>query len=392
MGSERKATSWTLRVRDGAEARVTYEELFFDLVYVFAVTQISHYLLGHLQLMGALQALLLWFAVWLGWQYTAWVTNWFEPRALPIRLMLFGVMLAGLFMSAAIPGAFAERGWTFALAIVAIQAGRSLYVLALLRGHELARNFRRILGWNLIAAVFWLAGAASEPSLRLAWWALAVACEYVSPMFGFALPGLGRSSTRDWTIEGGHFAERCQLFVMMALGESVLLVGETFTHTETLLAASTPAFLTGFLTCIGMWWLYFDTSSSDGSHVLAHAEDPGRLAARFHYVHVLIVGAIIVAAVGNELLIAHPAGHLELAALAVTIGAPVAYYVGNGLYKRIVYGAFPASHAAGIVATLLLLAAASSLDLLGLNVATTVILLAVAVWDTRRRRAARAHA
>ncbi|HET7835974.1 MAG TPA: low temperature requirement protein A, partial [Variovorax sp.] len=114
-----------LRTRDGSEAKVRYEELFFDLVYVFAVTQLSHYLLGHLTPLGALETLLLWFAVWLGWQYTCWVTNWFDPRSAPIRLMLFGVMLAGLVMSAAIPGAFAERAQVFAAAFVAIQVGRS---------------------------------------------------------------------------------------------------------------------------------------------------------------------------------------------------------------------------------------------------------------------------
>ena len=82
----REKTASLLRVHVGAE-RVTTIELFFDLVYVFAVTQLSHYLLGHLTPLGALETLLLWFAVWLGWQYTCWVTNWFDPRSAPIRLM-----------------------------------------------------------------------------------------------------------------------------------------------------------------------------------------------------------------------------------------------------------------------------------------------------------------
>ena len=69
-----------LRRRDGHHARVTFEELFFDLVYVFAVTQVSHGLLHHLGMAGAVEALILWFAVWLGWQYTCWVTNWFNPE------------------------------------------------------------------------------------------------------------------------------------------------------------------------------------------------------------------------------------------------------------------------------------------------------------------------
>lgn len=381
-----------LRRRDGGEARVTYEELFFDLVYVFAVTQLSHYLLGHLTPIGALQTLLLWFAVWLGWQYTCWVTNWFDPKAAPVRLLLFGVMLAGLVMSAAIPGAFAERGPVFAAAFVAIQVGRSLFVCFLLpRQHPLAANFRRILGWNCIAALFWIAGAINAGTTRMACWALAVACEYASPMFGFRLPGMGRSRTADWTIEGGHLAERCQLFVIMALGESILLIGDTFAQTHTLASLSTVAFLSAFAGSLAMWWLYFDTSSEDGSHVIAHSDDPGRLGAYFHYVHVLVVGGIIVTAVGNELVIAHPHGHADLAGALVMIGAPIAYLLGNGLYKRVVYGAFPMSHVAGLVATAALAGAVAALDLLTMNVLTTAVILAVAAWDTYRTRPGRAR-
>ena len=96
-----------LRQRDGHHARVTYEELFFDLVYVFAVTQLSHELLHQLSFIGVAQTLVLWFAVWLGWQYTCWVTNWFDPQTPRIRGMLFSTMLLGLLMASSIPEAFA---------------------------------------------------------------------------------------------------------------------------------------------------------------------------------------------------------------------------------------------------------------------------------------------
>jgi len=146
-----------LRVRDGHGATVSFSELLFDLIYVFAVTQLSHYLLHHLTLTGALETLLLWFAVWLAWQYTAWVTNWFDPETRQIRLLLFGVMLLGLFASSALPQAFGERGWIFALFYVAMQVGRSAVTLWLLpAGHLLRRNFQRILGWMCISGVFWL--------------------------------------------------------------------------------------------------------------------------------------------------------------------------------------------------------------------------------------------
>jgi low temperature requirement protein LtrA len=98
-----------LRVRDGGQQPVTPLELFFDLVYVFAVTQLSHRLLDHLSVGGALETLLLLVVVWSAWVGTAWITNWFDPERMPVRPMLIAVMLASLFISVAIPEAFGER-------------------------------------------------------------------------------------------------------------------------------------------------------------------------------------------------------------------------------------------------------------------------------------------
>lgn len=152
-----------LRGRDGHHARVTYEELFFDLVYVFAVTQLSHHLLHHLGVLGVLQTLMLWFAVWLGWQYACWVSNWFDPQAPRIRGLLFTTMLLALLMSSSIPVAFGERAWVFAGAYATMQVGRTAFVLwEVGRDHALAPNFRRMLAWVLVSACFWLAGAAAE--------------------------------------------------------------------------------------------------------------------------------------------------------------------------------------------------------------------------------------
>src|ERR671916_323052 len=141
-----------LRARDRGEQQVTPLELFFDLVYVYAITQLSHLLLGQPTVGGALQALFLLLVVWWAWQYT----NWFDPEALPVRLMLVAVMLASLVMSVAIPGAFGERGLMFALAYVAIQVGRTGFAVVALAGspvasdrtsRDLAMTFRRILCW-----------------------------------------------------------------------------------------------------------------------------------------------------------------------------------------------------------------------------------------------------
>ncbi|MBH1891414.1 low temperature requirement protein A [Serratia marcescens] len=384
-----------LRVRDGQGASVSFSELLFDLIYVFAVTQLSHYLLHHLTLTGALETLLLWFAVWLAWQYTAWVTNWFNPDTRQIRLLLFAIMLLGLFAAAALPQAFGERGLIFALFYVAIQVGRSVTVLRLLApGHPLKRNFHRILGWLCISAVFWIAGGLAESNARLALWAVAVLCEYVSPMFGFRLPVLGRSdSSSEWTIEGHHLAERCQLFVIVALGETILITGATLSEMESWNLPVLIASLVAFLGSLAMWWVYFDTSSKAGSHAISQAENPGQLGAYFHYVHVALVGAIIVCAVANELVIAHPDGHIQNATAAVLLLGPALYLFANALYKRLVYHRFPLSHLMGLLALAVLAPVAYLTDLLMVNGLTTLIMVVVAVWESiSRGRAPQRHA
>ncbi|AUY13628.1 MULTISPECIES: low temperature requirement protein A [Serratia] len=384
-----------LRVRDGQGASVSFSELLFDLIYVFAVTQLSHYLLHHLTLTGALETLLLWFAVWLAWQYTAWVTNWFNPDTRQIRLLLFAIMLLGLFAAAALPQAFGERGLIFALFYVAIQVGRSVTVLRLLvPGHPLKRNFHRILGWLCISAVFWIAGGLAEGNARLALWAVAVLCEYVSPMFGFRLPVLGRSdSSSEWSIEGHHLAERCQLFVIVALGETILITGATLSEMESWNLPVLIASLVAFLGSLAMWWIYFDTSSKAGSHAISQAENPGQLGAYFHYVHVALVGAIIVCAVANELVITHPDGRIQNATAAVLLLGPALYLFANAMYKRLVYHRFPLSHLVGLLALAVLAPVAYLTDLLMVNGLTTLIMVVVAVWESiSRGRAPRRHA
>ncbi|SHE91739.1 Low temperature requirement protein LtrA [Kaistia soli DSM 19436] len=379
-----------LRRRDGHHARVTFEELFFDLVYVFAVTQLSHELLHHLTFAGAIETLVLWFAVWLGWQYTCWVTNWFDPESPAIRGLLFTIMLLGLLMTSAIPGAFEERGLIFAAAYVAIQVGRTIYVLALLgQDHPLAPNFRRMLGWLCISALFWIAGGLAHGEWRVALWAIAVLCEYLSPMLGFALPGLGRSTTRDWTIEGGHLAERCQLFVIVALGETILATGATMTDAATWDPQIVAGLLATFLGTLAMWWLYFGTSSKDASDVITRSDDPGRIGAYFHYVHAVLVAGVIVTAVGNDLVLAHPLGHLDIAQVITLIAGPAIYLVASALYRRIVYAVLPASHVAGLIALAVLVPVAHATNVLVMGWLTTIVLLAVCLYETRQLRASR---
>lgn len=377
-----------LRRRDGHHAHVTNEELFFDLVYAFAITQLSHTLLHHLTVMGAVEILVLWFAVWLGWQYTCWVTNWFDPERPRLRFVLFVTMALALVMAASIPQALGARALVFAGCYVAMQVGRTGFIVWQLgRDHPLTANYRRMLGWLFISACFWIGGTFAGHDLRLMLWLAAVLCEYVSPMIGFALPGMGRSRTNDWTIEGGHLAERCQLFVIVALGESLLATGATLAEAESWDLPTLSAMLATFLGTIAMWWLYFGTSAKDATARITGSSDPGRIGAYFHYIHAVLVFGIIVGAVGNDLAMEHPAGHADLPQMLVIAIGPIVYLLGSAIYKHIVHGCVPASHVAGVIALALIAPIGLFADLLTLGWLTTVILLAIGLWEGRAARA-----
>ncbi|TKC81668.1 low temperature requirement protein A [Trinickia terrae] len=377
-----------LRKRDGEEARVTYTELFFDLIYAFAVTQLSHRLMHDLSALGVLQTLVLWFAVWLGWQYTCWVTNWFDPERPQVRLLVFSVMVVGMVMAACLPLAFGTRGLIFALSYVTIQVGRSLAVLVFLGGdHPLTANFRRITAWLAISGVWWIAGGLADGWPRLACWGVAVLCEYVSPMFGFALPLLGRSHSSDWrSAEGGHLAERCQALVILALGESVVVTGGTLSDIASWHVPAVIAFLVCFVGSVAMWWVYFDWGSRAGSHAIAQSREPGLMGAYFHYVHVILIAGIIGSAAADDLVILHPDARVGMQTALLLIGGPALYVVGNGLYKRAIHGWLPLSHWVGLGISVLIAPLAFHTDLLTTSVLTTLMMIVVAAWESVSRR------
>jgi low temperature requirement protein LtrA len=375
-----------LRPRRGHEdSRVTFLELFFDLVFVFAVTQLSHLLLAHLSLSGVIQTTLLLMAVWWVWIFTSWVTNWLNPDRAPVRLMLIVLMLAGLVLSTSLPEAFESRGLAFAGAYVFMQVGRSLFMLWALGDQSAAnrRNFQRITVWLSLAGVLWIAGGLAEQSARLGLWAAALLVEYLSPSVGFWTPRLGRSTTADWDIEGGHIAERCGLFIIIALGESILVTGATFGGLPWT-PATALAFVTAFVGSVAMWWIYFNIGAERGSRLIASTADPGRLARlAYTYVHLPIVAGIIVGAVADELVLAHPAGHSSPGMIATLLGGPALYLAGNILFKRATAERLPLSHLGGLVLLALIAPLATLASPLATAVAATLVLIVVAAWEWR---------
>jgi low temperature requirement protein LtrA len=365
-------------------SRVTYAELFFDLVFVFAVTQISHTLLGRFTPLGALQTTLLFLAVWWVWVYTSWVTNWLNPELTPVRLLLFFMMLGGLVLSTSIPKAFESRGLWFAVAYAAMQVGRTAFFLASVPpGRPSIRmSAIRILVWLLISAIFWIAGGIAQGHWRVALWGMALGIEYVSAAVRFWIPKYGASSFEDWTVEGGHMAERCAGFIIIALGESIVVTGATFADlawtTETVVA-----FASAFIGALAMWWIYFHKGAEAGSEQISNSSEPGRLARlAYTYLHMPIVAGIILSAVADELVLTHPADHSDPKTVLSAIGGPLLFLIGTILFKHTIRGWLQLSHGAGIIVLCILAWFAGRLSPLMLSLLTTAIMIAVAAWES----------
>jgi low temperature requirement protein LtrA len=365
-------------------SRVTYAELFFDLVFVFAVTQISHTLLGRFSALGVLQTTMLFLAVWWVWVYTSWITNWLNPELTPVRILLFLLMLGGLVLSTSIPKAFESRGMWFALAYAAMQVGKTIFLwVSTPPARSSARmNAVRITTWLSVSAVFWIAGGFAQANARLVLWAIALAIEYISPAVRFWIPKYGASSVADWVIEGGHMAERCAGFIIIALGESIVVTGATFADLAWTMETVT-AFASAFVGAIAMWWIYFHRGAEAGSEQISRSSEPGRLARlAYTYLHMPIVAGIILSAVADELVLTHPAEHSDLKTVLSAIGGPLLFLVGTILFKHTFRGFLQLSHGAGIVALAILAWFANALSPLMLSLLTSAIMIIVAVWES----------
>jgi low temperature requirement protein LtrA len=365
-------------------SRVTYAELFFDLVFVFAVTQISHTLLGRFTALGLVQTTMLFLAVWWVWVYTSWITNWLNPELTPVRVLLFLLMLGGLVLSTSIPKAFESRGMWFALAYAGMQVGKTVFLwVSTPAWRSKARmNAVRITAWLSVSAVFWIAGGVAEGHSRLALWGIALAIEYISPAARFWIPKYGASSMADWVIEGGHMAERCAGFIIIALGESIVVTGATFADLPWT-TQSVCAFASSFVGAIAMWWIYFHKGAGAGTEQISRSSEPGRLARlAYTYLHMPIVAGIILTAVADELVLTHPAETSDLKTVLSGIGGPMLFLIRTILFKHTVRGFLQLSHGVGIVTLAALAWFAGALSPLMLSLLTSAIMIMVAAWES----------
>jgi low temperature requirement protein LtrA len=368
---------------DDSPTRASFVELYFDLVFVLAVTQLSSVLLDDLTVEGAAETLFLLFAAWWAWIYTTWMTNWFDPETRPVRAVLLVGMVASLFGAIAIPDAFGDRAGLFVAGYVGIQSVRNAFMVLATRSTDpLHTPLVRILAWNAWVAAIWVAGALLEGDERVAVWIVALVCDYAGPLAGHWTPGLGRSVPQDWELVPSHFAERVQLFVIIALGETIVAAGVTAGDLE-MNITRIAAVLVAFGVTVAFWWLYFDYHAEGAARELEAAEDDrGRLARALSYLHLPIVAGIIVSAVASELVIAHPGESLhgnDLLPLAV---GPVVYLVGSLVFKARVLHVQWRPRLLAVVAVGVVTLSASTLPALAVWGLVLAVLTALAAYES----------
>lgn len=387
---DRIAPKAALGARDGGSGvRVTNTELFFDLVYVFSIIQLSHFLLEHQSWTGALQALTLFAAVWWSWNYTAWATNWVHPNHPAGRVLVIVLMACALAMAVAMPEAFSERAGLFVAAYVLMAIVRAAYMALLFRGERMGRNYAQLGAWSAMSGMLWIAGAVLD-EYRLPFWIAAVIVDYTAPFVGFWLPRFGITPISTWPLSGLHLLERNQQVFIIALGESVLLLGGTLAGAP-LDSGRILAAAVGFLWIVTLWWIYFIDASERGEHAFLHQTDHTRLArSGLAFAHGIMVCGAIVVAVAIETIIAHPEEPAHVQTILFAVSGPSLFLLGSTVFYRTMAAHVPLGYLAAVIALVAVgagvyLLHASGL-VLGLGIVAVMVALAAIVQSHHSAR------
>lgn len=304
--------------RAGGPQSVTFVELFFDLIFVFAVTQITAYVAHHLTPDGIVRSILLFWLIWWAWTQFTWTLNPADTTHRSVRLITLIASAVAFAMAISVSSAFDADGLWFALPYVVVRSlGLGLQVRV--DAEDASSDRAGIIRWvalSIIGLVLVLAGGIASPEIRPWIWASAIAADLVAA----AVAG----SRDTWDLDPGHLAERHGLIVIIALGESIIVAGAGVVEaprTPELVAAVGAALV---VACV-LWWSYFGWLKDALEHA-SEAADPrtiGRLARdAYSLAHVPLIGGVIGFAAAVELIVAHPnepAPPEVLAALAVGI-------------------------------------------------------------------------
>jgi low temperature requirement protein LtrA len=237
-----------------------------------------------------------------------------------------------------------------------------------------------------VSGTFAVAGGLAQGHTRELLWVLAAGTDILGGAVRFYTPGLGRSETREWELEGLLFAERCQSFLLIALGESIVVMGSALSALPSITPAAVSAMLVAFVGVVLIWWIYFDRAA-DAEQVVARSTDPGRLGQiAYHLVHPIMVAGIIAFAAGQRTVLAHPLDTVAGPSALMTLGGCAIYLAGHALFKAQVFKQW--SRQRLVAAAVLLVAALVGPQLpallVGVVAALTLAAVVVADWVAHR--------
>ncbi|MBO4204795.1 low temperature requirement protein A [Micromonospora echinofusca] len=370
--------------------QANFLELFVDLVLVFALSGVVRRVVqdataGDPVTQWRSLAYLLVLAMpllWL-WITTAHITSWFDPRRHKIQWIVLASAFGLLVMASSLPYAFTGRGWAFVLPYVILHCTRPLVLLPSLHGHALRGLYARSALWSAIGAVIWITGALVNGGTRAALWGIAVTVDIVAAQLRWPVPGRARPVISPWAMDSGHhLPERYQQLLLIALGETVLAVGISFTDLPAT-AGTWAALVVAYLSTVLLWRIYFYRSGQVLADAVAAAGN--RLAAgrATGISHVVMVIGIVATAVGYEIVIEHAGGRPAPVWLVVILGGPALFLYGRIRLERIVFNRLSIRR---VVAIAVLTAAAVPLHRappLAAAVVATLTLLGVALADAR---------
>jgi low temperature requirement protein LtrA len=307
--------------------KVTVLELFFDLIFVFAITQVTGFLAADLSPGGLGRGLLLIAALWWAWVAYSWLTNTLHAEAFAPRITVLTAMAAMLLVSLAVPSAFGRDAVVFAVAYAVVRALHVvLYYLAARQDPELKRGVVRLAAPLMIGSVILVGASFLSGTVRTPLWGAALLVDYAGPLL---------AGTRGWSVQAAHFVERHGLIVLIALGESIVSigVGASGVALEPLVLGSA---LLAVVTAGGLYWAYFDMLALDAEHRLSHQHGQAQVAmARdaYSYLHLPMVAGIVLFALGVKKAIGHADHALTLVPSIALYGGLALHFVGHVVFR-----------------------------------------------------------
>ncbi|MFD7263689.1 low temperature requirement protein A [Streptomyces sp. NPDC059874] len=349
------------------EKKVAWSELFFDLVLVFAVTQVSALLHHDHGWAGTGRAVIAFIPIYWVWVGNTVYSNTHDADRPLNRLALFGAGLCGLMMALALPGAFGDRGLLFAGAYFCAR----LLLAALAHGVGRRPTLTPAIVSVLVSGPLLLAGGFLDGNARTGLWALAAAVD-------LAAPRLTRRNMMRLDFDSGHLAERFGLFVMIALGESIVAVGAPVASAPTLDAGSLAAVAMAFVLVCSLWWVYFHLAAGAVRHGLETATVRADVARQvLSYGHLSLIASVIAVAVGMAEAVAHPGERLPLGVTALLYGGCALYLATFGYTRWHLFRSWSLTRLVTAAATLALLPLAALLPSLGALVLLTAVVTAL---------------